>query len=567
MYCEYCGKYQEDGTFCEYCGRKVTEGDPPRAEINAPANAYDDHGQQYFVPRDRIFEKQQPDNAYPMQRDIFDDYGQKPFAAKKDKTPIIVAVLVGVCVLCIGTAVSFALIFGGKNNKTDEPPTAAPVQPEDTFTENAASAETAVQSTAVTDETEPESEPEPEPVIDHTGWQQAYLDKAYEVMKLLYDSPAELYFCLYDINGDGFDELYIQSTDAGAYYTRALCTYGNGELTELAQEGMGYFRFNVNNNGVRYYAYPSGNDGVFYRLEDNRLVEYDEASDSTLGCFDLENHTDSFEEFAGSLGADIPKDYEELKKSVIIPASTLMTMTRRQLLDRIGNDYRASWHEYENKNTDGYVCGITSDKYFPGVVLEMYDGDLYSAEDVLAAFNGYSDDQMFYWLSAHDGALVGDNAYIGMRYSEILVLIDSLGGVDSSGSAYHCMVDGTEMIFYFDAPSDLEKIESKVREIYGSESGIVDGRDIDPVCTMATTMGGYGGHMSEAAATQKAALCTAPHSGASILWYLEKDETIAFFGDGLPNDEWILGFYYTPEGVLKIGYIKTEFLRLTRSDF
>ncbi len=256
-----------------------------------------------------------------------------------------------------------------------------------------------------------------------------------------------------------------------------------------------------------------------------------------------------------------PEKKSETKNIEILSAAKVAGMDISDILDTIGDDYRVSWNEYEL--SDGsYICGVTSDSYFPGVLISYPDEDFGDEDDLLGLFeNGEEEGKIVY---AVDGAEIGDGVKVGNSYSYIITKANCLGAVDPDSDTAPTIISGRLCYLQFDGDDDIYAIAKK----YGSE--VADATNTDYKCTMAIFSDefSFGESIEGTVTANTVALRVAPYADSADMWNINTGEKIKVSKKDLiiksDNSTWYRVFEYRPDnGVWKHGYIHAEYVKLS----
>ena len=255
-----------------------------------------------------------------------------------------------------------------------------------------------------------------------------------------------------------------------------------------------------------------------------------------------------------------PKEKPAPKKAEVIPAASLVGMDVSDILDTVGSDYRVSWNEYE-RSDGSYICGITSDSCFPGVLISYPDEDFGDEEELLELFESGENEGVI--IYAVDGAVIGDGLKIGDKYSDMISKANCLGAVDPANDTSISIISGKLCYLQFEGDDDLYAIAQK----YGSE--VADATGTDYKCSLAIFSDDFSfGESAEATVTANVvALRVAPYAASADMWNIDSGEKIKVSKkDGIiqsDNSTWYRVYEYRPEnGVWKHGYIHAEYVRL-----
>ncbi|MBP3272793.1 MAG: hypothetical protein J6M17_11295, partial [Ruminococcus sp.] len=232
---------------------------------------------------------------------------------------------------------------------------------------------------------------------------------------------------------------------------------------------------------------------------------------------------------------------------------------------KIGDSYRVSWEEYSG--TGGYIYGITSDEYFPNVLISMYGQDVKSPEDVKKIFDEMPNSSVIdiRSISIFEGGLIGDDVKVGDTYESMLMKIDALNGVGVYQPVSSSIIDGHSVTLWFENVKEINELKSK----YGTN--VVDLNNTSgskAKCVSANIMRVTGPQGEPAVITgDGVALRTAPYADAVNLWNIEKGAKVYVGGESVDalGEHWVeVGEYRTKDSrVWKKGYIHAEYVKIT----
>lgn len=259
------------------------------------------------------------------------------------------------------------------------------------------------------------------------------------------------------------------------------------------------------------------------------------------------------------------KPADKKKKVEIIPAVDMIDMWTDEIRDLVGDDYRASCGEYSVNGNEIY--GITSDTYFPNTVL-CFNEAATSEQELTSLFLS---DAPVYDIYVFDGGLIGDNARVGMKYSDMLTKIDSLAGVSETGRSYS-IVSNRLVDLWFDHLDEIEELFNKYGGSDNSDSlWVVDASKTNAVCTYAhfQYMIGDDAQLPAKVTADGVALRNAPYADAPTLLCINKGETIYLRGtsvDVIDGVGWYevsrYDFYNGKRTARKMGYIHSEYVKV-----
>ena len=551
MFCRYCGHEQSDGAFCDKCGKPI----------------------EFDIQADNTENSEAADEA--------------PQVKKKSKLPIIAAGVACAAALGVGAAVMLRNGNDGLTEKDDKAKTttAASQSEAESKTEKAedkdsgaAPAETEAKSEAPSDDAAPAKE-------DY-GWIDAYIDAAQEFDNT-YDT-LNLAFKLLYMNDDSIPELFVYDT---AMMYGNVYTYVDGKAVSFQQMDSIYSNYfaaykektgeyyvcdregGYSENGIMKY-YTLGSDGT---VETNYIVKFEDdeytvdGDTLTQGEFEKKyggytfvmNVEDivSISELKKTLRAFDPDHVEE--KIEVLSATDILNMTKNELDAIIGNDYRVTMDEFSG--TGGYVYGITSDTYFPNVMISVA-GD--SKQEILDNFKSFSGGSYFDSLCVNEGGLIGNGVKIGDSYNDMLTKIDCLNGVGIYQPISSSIIDGCYVDLFFNTNTfDIgEKRGSNVVDLYSEGMGDARSQTLFIRAGSPPSADTEGSYYKKATLTgDDVALRAAPYKEAVDLWNMEKGATVyvgSKYTDAKGEEWYEVAEYRTKDGVWKRGYAHAEYIRL-----
>ena len=567
--CTICGHEQTDGAFCDICGNPINGVSVPEKEpvIVRP-----------FADR---WEEPKKDENKPNPKDR---------VSVQRKRLIAAICFVSVCIFAAGGV--FLYMKGNKdkeNIKTDRIARSDSSE-EDQSSDTPETATTAVTTTVTTTQTETttvKEEPATEAISE--DWVDEYIEQA-KLFENEAPKDAELSYRLININNDDIPELLMETN----YDTSKLFTVADGH-SKLLNQGE-TFRTNA-----IIYADSTYHFYLIYNMMSGDTFDYrqiqlnDDGSTeiiSQFGCSqgkyysddnpstktDVDNlaqgyRTSIIQVEKYSTAAELEKVLEKYrqqgtsakKKVEVIPATELCEMTKGELLDKIGDSYRVSWEEYSG--TGGYIYGITSDEYFPNVLISMYGQDVKSPEDVKKIFDEMPNSSVIdiRSISIFEGGLIGDDVKVGDTYESMLMKIDALNGVGVYQPVSSSIIDGHSVALWFENVKEINELKSK----YGTN--VVDLNNTSgskAKCVSANIMRVTGPQGGPAVITgDGVALRTAPYADAVNLWNIEKGAKVYVGGESVDalGEHWVeVGEYRTKDSrVWKKGYIHAEYVKIT----
>ena len=556
MFCRYCGHEQSDGAFCDKCGKPM--GLETQTDIT--------------------------ENSEPVT--------ESSLIKKKSKVPIIAAGVVCAAAIGIGAAV---ILRNGNDKPTagkeKAVTTTTALQPEaegmtESKTEKAEDKESSAapaETGSKTDTSKAEEVAAPE--IDY-GWIEAYIGAAEEFANT-YDT-LNLAFKLLYMNDDSIPEMFVY--DSYMMYGNVY-TYVDGKAVSFQQMDSIYSNLFTgykektgeyyvcdrdgahSQNGIMKY-YTLGSDGT---VETNYIVKFEDdeytvdGDTLTQGEFEKKyggytfvmNVEDivSISELKKTLRAFDPDHVEE--KIEVLSATDILNMTKNELDAIIGNDYRVTMDEFSGSG--GYVYGITSDTYFPNVMISV-EGD--TEQEILNNFKYFSGGSHFASLCVNEGGLIGNGVKIGDSYNDMLTKVDCLNGVGTYQTVSTSIIDGycVNLSFNTNAFDIGEKRGSNVVDLYSE--GMGDARSVTSFISSnappsADTENSY--YKKATLTGDDVALRAAPYKEAVSLWSMEKGATV-YVGNKYTDakgEEWYeIAEYRTSDGVWKRGYAHAEYISL-----
>ena len=186
---------------------------------------------------------------------------------------------------------------------------------------------------------------------------------------------------------------------------------------------------------------------------------------------------------------------EKEKKKKQLSGMELRNMTFGQIRDYVGDDYEIGSAYVESGGWSFTYFGITSKKYFPGIVCT---GDEYSPRkdddtikrDVVNNFVSGNNADMYPEVEVVDGGLVaygldGSEIRIGDKYNNLMQRIDSLRGITCAGDS-ESIIDKTNVDLRFDYYDDSSSYDP-IFNPYDENPSLVSAVIKDPVSTEYAT--------------------------------------------------------------------------------
>ena len=575
--CTVCGHEQIDGAFCDICG-KPTKGVSTEQPVSVRP----------FADR---WEEPQKAKKRPVEK-------AKASASRK---PLIVGICcVSVCILAAGGMLIYMLGSKDEDNVKTEKISAAEVSaadydssvgttvlneiemPETTTTKTTTTATTTQTETTTTKK----EEPKPEAVSE--DWIDEYIEQA----KIFEDesfNDAKFMYRLININSDDIPELLMENNyDNSKLFTVAD---GHSKLLNLGET----FRANAfvyADSTYHYYIIYNMMSGDTFNYKQIQLND-DGSTEiiSECGCSqgnyynddkpatkaDVDNlaqgyHTGIIQVEQYTSAAELEKELDKFrklstpakKKVEVIPATKLCEMTKGELLDKIGDSYRVSWEEYSG--TGGYIYGITSDEYFPNVLISLYGQNVKSPEDVQKLFDEIPSSSVIDIgnISIFEGGLIGSDVRVGDTYESMLMKIDALSGVGVYQPVSTSIIDGHPVELWFEGVNEISELKGK----YGTN--VVDLNNTSgskAKCVSAGLRRVTGPQGVRAKITgDGVALRIAPYADAVNLWNIEEGAEVYVGGECVDakGEHWIeVGEYRTKDsGVWKKGYVHAEYVKI-----
>ena len=627
MKCRNCGTEQGRGKFCQKCGQPLITGQQGNTAVRRVRQATprqispsEKRVPQSSRQREQKEQRQQREHYQPREP----HREQAPSVKKSIILPAILAAAVFV-VLILAVFIMFKVnmnklrqnegLTGVSASSSEGEPAITPLtdssSADSTEAELSSSAETPLDDSSAaetgkskdgkkkdkdkdkkTDSSSSEADKPAEKVNDY-GWVDAYINAAEIFDKKRENLPSDVvsHFELCYLDEDDIPELIMSMSVSGegAAYTysngTAICFWNwggtrAGSINKLDQ-GTGIFG-TYNSGGYNYWSYDTyklgkngavsktgsfGQDGDNYFIDDSSATE--EQVNKKREEYKNNNPSEGGEKVEGlkafkKLAHSYDPNYSEPEREVrIISAVEIMNMTKGELLDIIGDDYRVSMREFGEGGMMG-VQGITSDDYFPNVLIAMTIQES-DEQKVLDTFSSIGSNEYFDKVIIGMGGQIQYNARCGDTYEQLMTEIDALNGLNrhymgdyrSSSS----IIGGYSAEIYFDGDGQPLLTNTFGLEVYDLGGDEASRRSTSVELVRDNTL--FDG--AKATLTEDgAALRAAAHNHSAILLYMEKGAVVTTKGNTITDRErntWTKVIYTTSDGIVKCGYVRIDQIR------
>ena len=186
---------------------------------------------------------------------------------------------------------------------------------------------------------------------------------------------------------------------------------------------------------------------------------------------------------------------ENEKKKKQLSGMELRKMTFGQIRDYVGDDYEVGSAYILDGGSGFTFYGITSKKYFPGIVCTGNEYDPSKdvdtlKRDVVNNFVSGNNAEMYPKVEVVDGGLVaygldGSEIRIGDKYNSLMQRIDSLKGITWAGVS-ESIIDKTNVDLRFDYYDDSSSYDP-IFNPYDENPSLVSAKIFDPVSTEYAT--------------------------------------------------------------------------------